>query len=95
MERPCTTARRERRPVLILDDILTSPVRGIFWIFREVCHAAEQELAGEAENITARLTELYMMLETQRITEAEFAAEEKALLDRLEQLRESGDGAEG
>jgi len=81
--------------VLILDDVLTFPARSIFWIFRQVCRAAEQELADEAENATARLAELYMMLETGRISEAEFAAEEKTVLDRLEELRESDGGVEG
>jgi len=35
--------------VVIVDDILLFPVRGIFWIFQEVCNAAEEEVAGEAE----------------------------------------------
>ncbi|MFA5111275.1 MAG: gas vesicle protein GvpG [Desulfobaccales bacterium] len=76
--------------MLLIDDILTFPIKGIFWIFKEIHNAAQQEQEGEADRITARLTELYMMLETGQITETEFDAQEKELLDRLEQLQESG-----
>ena len=69
--------------MLIADDILLFPIRSIFWIFREIHNAAQQELATEAENITAELSELYMMLDIGNITEAEFNAREKELLDRL------------
>jgi hypothetical protein len=41
-------------------------------------------LAGEATSITEQLRILYMQLETGRITEAEFEAGEKVLLDRLD-----------
>jgi hypothetical protein len=78
--------------MLLIDDILTFPIKGIFWIFREIHNATQQEQAGEADRITAALTELYMSLETGRITEAEFDAREQELLDRLEQLQESAAG---
>lgn len=76
--------------MLIIDDILLFPFRSILWIFREVHNAAQQELAGEAEFITAELSELYMMLETGKISEQEFATREKELLDRLDKIQESG-----
>jgi hypothetical protein len=67
--------------------LLMSPVNGVLWVFKEIHDAAEQELAGEAENITAALGELYMKLETGQIDEAEFDAQEKVLLDRLDRLQ--------
>ena len=70
--------------MLIVDDILLFPVRSLFWILREIHHAAQEEIANEADAITAELSELYMMLETKKITEAEFDEREKELLDRLE-----------
>jgi hypothetical protein len=76
--------------MLILDDILLFPIKGIFWIFRELHKAAEEELATEGEAITQELSELYMMLETGRITEDEFDAREKELLDRLDEIQERG-----
>ena len=46
----------------------------------------------EPELITAQLGELYMMLETGRISEQELQAQEKDLLDRLEEIQEQGSG---
>jgi len=74
--------------MLILDDILFFPIKGLFWIFREIHNAAQEDLVNEAEAITAQLSELYMMLETGRISEAEFDLREKELLDRLDELEE-------
>jgi hypothetical protein len=73
--------------MFIVDDLLLSPIKGIFWVFREIHDAAQQEMAGESEAITAALSELYMRLETGQITEAEFDAQEKVLLDRLDRLQ--------
>ena len=82
--------------MLIVDDILTAPFTGIYWIFKEIHNAALQEQVGEADRITAQLSELYMMLETGRMTEAEFDAEEKRLLDRLDAIKErAADGENG
>ncbi len=66
--------------MLILDDVL-------LWIAGEVNKAAQEEVVGEADSLTAELRELYMMLETGRISPDEYEAREKALLDRLEELR--------
>ena len=70
--------------MLIIDDILFAPVRGMLSVFQELYKAAQDEHAGQEEDIRTELTELYMMLETHRITEDEFNAREKELLDRLE-----------
>jgi hypothetical protein len=80
--------------MLIIDDILLSPMRGIFWIFREIYNAALEETAHEADAITQELSELYMMLETGSISEKEFDIREKELLDRLDAIREQGDLSE-
>jgi hypothetical protein len=72
--------------MLIVDDIALFPIRSILWIFRELHHAVQKELANEADTITAELTELYKMLETGTITEGEFESREKDLLDRLEAI---------
>ena len=78
--------------MFLVDDILLFPVNSLFWILREINNAAHQELANEGDAITARLTELYMQLETNQITEEEFDSIERELLDRLDELRaEDGD----
>lgn len=73
--------------MFLIDDLLLSPFKSIFWVFQEIHDAAQQELEGEKEAITATLSELYMRLETGQITEAEFDAQEKVLLDRLDRLQ--------
>ena len=77
--------------MLLVDDILFSPVKGIMWIFRQIHELAEEELAGEADRIRESLTELYMQLETGEITEEEFEQQEAVLLDRLDVLDEEDD----
>jgi len=74
--------------MLFIDTLLLSPIYGAIWAARQVHHAIEQERAAEPARITAELSELYMMLETRRITEAEFDAREKVLLDQLDRLQE-------
>jgi len=73
--------------MLLVDDILLFPARGILWVFRTVGQAAEEEIAGEAEALKAQLRDLYMMVETGTISEDEYDIREKALLDRLETVR--------
>jgi hypothetical protein len=73
--------------MLLLDKLLLSPLSATIWAARQVHHAIQQEQAAEPERITADLSELYMMLETGRLTEAEFSAREKELLDRLDWIQ--------
>jgi len=77
--------------MLLVDDILAVPFTSLLWVFREIHNAAEKELAGEADSITERLRLLYMQLETGKISEQEFDAQEKILLDRLDAIE---DGSE-
>ncbi len=77
--------------MLLVDDILFSPVKGINWIFKKIHELAEEELAGEADRLRENLTELYMQLETGEITEEEFEQQETVLLDRLDALDEDED----
>ena len=72
--------------MLLVDDILCFPVTSILWIFREISKIAHEELAGEGQSITEQLRLLYMQLETGRITEQQFDAEEMLLLDRLDAI---------
>jgi Gas vesicle protein G len=73
--------------MLLVDDILLFPITGFFWVFREIHKAAQQEIVSEKEAVTAELSDLYMMLETGKITEEEFDAREQVLLNRLDQLQ--------
>jgi len=72
--------------MFLVDDVLMAPIKGVIWICKELYSQAEKELDDEEGSITTQLSELYMMLETGKITDAEFDAQEKVLLDRLEVL---------
>lgn len=72
--------------MLLVDDILFSPVRGILWIFREIHNTAMEEARNESESITQQLRSLYMQLETGKLSETEFDEQEKQLVDRLDQI---------
>ena len=80
--------------MLLVDDILFSPVTSILWIFREINKIAHEELDGEAQSITEQLRILYMQLETGLITEQQFDAEESVLLDRLDAIDSRLEGEE-
>jgi len=80
--------------MLLIDDILFFPLRGVFWIAREVHNAAQQEFANELDSARAALSDLYMMLETGRISEQEFEMQEAPLLDRLDELERREAAAE-
>jgi hypothetical protein len=73
--------------MVLVDDFLMFPIRSVLWIFREIHNAAQEELANEADTITAELSNLYMRLETGKISEKEFTAEEKTLLERLDKVQ--------
>jgi len=80
--------------MVLVDDLLMFPIRSVLWIFREIHNAAQAELSTEADSITAELSNLYMRLETGKISEEEFAAEENTLLERLERSLKRGRGLE-
>jgi hypothetical protein len=78
--------------VVLVDDLLKLPISSVLWILREIHHAAQEELANESESITVELSQLYMMLETGKVSEEEFAAGERTLLERLDRIQERDRG---
>jgi hypothetical protein len=76
--------------MLIVDDILLFPMRGLLWVFEEIKDAAEQELRQEAQTITWQLQQLYAMLEAGKIKTEEFDRREAELLDKLDRIHGSG-----
>ena len=78
--------------MVLVDDLLMFPFSSVLWIFREIDNIAQEELANESASITAELSQLYMMLETGKISEEEFAAGERTLLERLDRIQERDGG---
>jgi len=74
--------------MFLVDDILFFPAKSLIWIFRELHKAVLQEKTNESESLTTELNELYMMLETGKITEEAFDARESEILDRLDEIQE-------
>jgi hypothetical protein len=72
--------------MLLIDDLLLSPVHGLLWIARKLDEAVSQEREKEEEELQARLRELYLLLESGQLGEQEFEEQEAELLDRLEAL---------
>ena len=73
--------------MFILDTLLLSPIYATIWAARQVHNAIQQEREAEPAQITTELGELYMRLEAGQISEQEFDAREKELLDRLDRLQ--------
>lgn len=72
--------------MIVLDRIVTSPGRGLMWVFRSIHKAVQEQGEHEVTDTRARLSDLYTQLEHGEITEEEFDDLEKELLDRLEEL---------
>jgi len=69
----------------LLDDILLAPLKGVIFIAEQIHAQATEELLDE-DGVRQELRELYMLLETGKISEAEFEARETALVERLVEL---------
>ena len=74
--------------MFLVDDLMLSPAKFVLWIFRQVHDAAQEELSGEKQRLTAELGQLHARLESGRLSEDEFDALERVLLDRLDALED-------
>ena len=74
--------------MLLIDDLLLAPLKGVLWVVEKIHEAAQEELVGEADAITEQLRQLYILIERGQITEAEFDTQERELLDRLDKVQE-------
>jgi len=64
-------------------------------MMRKIHEAAKEELENDSVQITAELSELHRTLETGAISEAQFDAREKELLDRVRGQDEDFEPAQG
>ncbi len=72
--------------MVIADDILFFPMRGLLFVFKEIHKAVQEESKNEAAAIRGELSRLYLLLESGQLTEVQFDEREKELLDRLDEL---------
>jgi hypothetical protein len=71
--------------MLLIDDLLLAPVKGLMFVFEEIAKQADEELYSE-EGVRRELTTLYVKLEIGAITETEFTVRESELIERLEEI---------
>lgn len=71
--------------MLLIDDVLLSPFRGLLFVFKEIAKTAQEQLLDD-EALRQELRESYMLLETGRISEQEFERRERGLIRRLEAI---------
>ncbi|MGV8138215.1 MAG: gas vesicle protein GvpG [Mangrovibacterium sp.] len=72
--------------MLIIDDILLSPLKGLIFLGKKIDEIIEKEMSDEGK-IKERLMELQLKYEMDEISEEEYDRQEEELLDWLEQIR--------
>ena len=77
--------------MLLIDDLLAAPFRGLMFILSEINNAVEAEQEADERRIMSALAGLNRRLDEGQITEAEFEAEEQALLSRLDRPHGQGE----
>ncbi len=77
--------------MFLIDDILLSPVKGLFWIGKKIDEIIQRELSDEGL-IKEELMKLQLRFEIDEISEEEYNKQEKALLARLDAVRELKEG---
>jgi len=71
----------------LLDDLLLAPIKGVVFIAEKIKEHAEGEFLNE-EGVRQELRELYLLLETGKLSEEEFTEREEQLVDHLEAIEE-------
>jgi uncharacterized membrane protein len=72
--------------MLIIDDILLAPLKGIFFIANKINEVIEKEMSDEG-SIKERLMALQLKFEMDEIDEEEYDKREDELLKLLENIR--------
>ncbi len=72
--------------MLLIDDLLLSPISGFQFILRTLARAAEEEYTDDAP-IKDRLLELQTELEEGSISEEEYVEQEREVLTRLREIQ--------
>jgi hypothetical protein len=77
--------------MLLIDDIILSPVKLVVWLGKKLNEVAEKEFFDEGL-IKEKLMQLQLRFEMDEITETEFNRQENELLERLESIRKKKEG---
>lgn len=77
--------------MLLIDDVLILPVKGLMGIVKKIHEMVEQELFDETR-IREKLMALQLRFELDEISEEEYHRHEKELLNRLDTARRMKEG---
>ncbi len=77
--------------MLLIDDILLSPIKLVIWLGKKIDDVAEKEFSDEGL-IKEKLMQLQLRFEMDEINEEECNRQEKELLERLEAIRKAKEG---
>ena len=78
--------------MLLIDDLLMAPVRGLLFVVREIGKAVAEEKVADERAVIAGLATLHRALDSGQLTEDAFDAEEAKLLEQLDRLQGRGFG---
>lgn len=81
--------------MLLVDDLLLAPWRGLLFVFGEIAKAVEAEREAERRDLMSELAALHRRLDEGLLSEAEFAVDEQRFLDRLDALAGGAGDATG
>jgi hypothetical protein len=74
--------------MLVVDDILLSPWKGLVAVFKKIQEMAEREVSDEKYTL-GKLMELQLRYELEEISEEEYNEEEAKLQAKLNAIREA------
>jgi hypothetical protein len=75
----------------LLDNLLFGPVKIVHFVGKKIHEVAMEEFLDE-EGVRQDLRDLYISLETGKISEKEFEHREEELVDRLEEIKAYKEG---
>lgn len=79
--------------MFLLDDILLSPLKGLVWLGREIEGVYRKEVTDESV-VKEKLLALQFRFELDEIPRTEYDAQEKELLETLEEIRKMKEAGE-
>jgi hypothetical protein len=72
--------------MLIVDDLLFLPAKGLMGLFKKIAEVAEEEYTDEGR-IKEELMRLHTLFEIDQMSEEEHDRQERKLMKRLEDIR--------
>ena len=76
--------------MLLLDDIILAPLKGVIWIGKKLNEVAVRDFSDEGK-IKEELMKLQLRFELDEINEEEYTREENKLLERLDASRKANE----